>query len=244
MDFERITEPLRLARGSHQPESGKGCAMNAISYINGDARITDFPVTSARPLASFVQVCNDLLAGPDGYLAPADSLVVLELGWQTVGTAGVAETVVHAWVSELLISPAWGVVHYAQNAAAEAISDIAELHRGVAPGDTPSIAAWDGAALAARAIRTTPVTPERYAVRAACQSIALVASDDRDTLDAVTGNALKAHRLANGDDGPQRIVEVTRQAIGSWRRLAGVDSAGAHSRDIARPALLKPRYSC
>jgi hypothetical protein len=36
MDLERITHPLRLARGSHQPGSGKGCAMNAISYINGD----------------------------------------------------------------------------------------------------------------------------------------------------------------------------------------------------------------
>ena len=44
----------------------------------------------------------------------------------------------------------------------------------------------------------------------------------RDTLDAVTGNALKAHRLANGDDGPARILEVTRHAIRSWRRLAGL----------------------
>ncbi len=48
--------------------------MNAISYINGDAEITDFPATSARPLASFVQLCNDLLAGPDGYLSPKDAL--------------------------------------------------------------------------------------------------------------------------------------------------------------------------
>ena len=47
-------------------------------------------------------------------------------------------------------------------------------------------------------------------------------TDDRDTLDAVTGNALKAHRLANGDDGPARILEVTRHAIRSWRRLAGL----------------------
>ena len=60
MDFECITQPLRLARGSHQPGSGKGCAINAISYINGDEQITDFPATSARPLAPFVQLCNDL----------------------------------------------------------------------------------------------------------------------------------------------------------------------------------------
>ena len=64
MDLDRITHPLGLARGSHQPGSGKGCAMNVISYINGDEQITDFPAASARPLASFVQLCNDLLAGP------------------------------------------------------------------------------------------------------------------------------------------------------------------------------------
>ncbi|MDT5202586.1 MAG: hypothetical protein QOH34_4108, partial [Mycobacterium sp.] len=63
LDLDRITHPLRLARGSHQPRSGKGCAMNAISYTNGDDHITDFPTCSARPLAIVVQSCNDLLAG-------------------------------------------------------------------------------------------------------------------------------------------------------------------------------------
>jgi hypothetical protein len=222
MDLERITNPLRLARGSHQPESGKGCAMNAISYINGDEQITDFPATSARPLASFVQLCNDLLAGSDGYLSPEDSLLVLDLGWLTVGTADVADTVVHTWVTKLLISPPWGVVGYAGDAAAKAIIDIAELHRRLAPGDMPSIAEWDGAARAARAVSTTPVTAERYAVRAAYQSTALVETDDWDTLDAVTGNALKAHRLANGDNGATRIIDVTRNAIRCWRRLSGL----------------------
>ena len=223
MDIDRITHPLRLARGSHQPGSGKGCAMNVISYINGDEQITDFPATSARPLASFVQLCNDLLAGPDGFLSPEDSLVVLDLGWLTVGTADVADTVMHTWVAKLLISSPWGVVRYAQNAAAEAITDIAELHRGLNPGDTPPIAPWDSAARAARAISSAlPVGAERYAVRAAYQSTALVETDDWDTLDAVTGNALRSHRMANGDTGADRIVEVTRNAIRSWRRLAGL----------------------
>jgi hypothetical protein len=31
MDFGRITHPLKLARGSHQSGSGKGCAMNVIA---------------------------------------------------------------------------------------------------------------------------------------------------------------------------------------------------------------------
>src|ERR1700730_17138480 len=69
MNTDRITNPLRLAKGSHQPGSGKGCAMNVISYINGDAQITDFPVCSARPLAALVQSCNALLPRPDVYLS-------------------------------------------------------------------------------------------------------------------------------------------------------------------------------
>jgi hypothetical protein len=222
MDLDRITHPLRLARGSHQPGSGKGCAMNAISYINGDPQVTDFPATSARPLASFVQLCNDTLAEPDGYLSPDNALLVLDLGWLTVGTADVADSVVHSWVAKLLISPPWGVVRYTDGAAAEAISDIAELHRTFVPGDSPSIAAWDRAARAAQAVNTEPASAERYAVRAASQSTSLVETDDWDTLDAVAGNALRAHRLANEDDGGARIVEVTRNAIRSWRRLAGL----------------------
>ena len=70
MDLDHITHPFRLAKGSHPRGSGKGCAMNAISFICGDTQITDFTSCSARPLAAFVQLCNDLLAGPDGYLSP------------------------------------------------------------------------------------------------------------------------------------------------------------------------------
>jgi hypothetical protein len=226
MDLDRITNPLRLARGSHQPGSGKGCAMNVISYINGDEQITDFPATSARPLASFVQLCNDLLAEPDGYLSPKNSLLVLDLGWLTVGTADVADVVTHIWVTKLLTSPPWGVLRYADGAAAQAIADIADLHRTFVPGDVPSIFNWDGAARAARIASETCEGAELYAVRAASQSTSLVETDDSDTLDAVTGNALRAHRLTNGEAGAARILEVTRNAIRSWRRLAGLSVVG------------------
>ena len=226
MDLDRITNPLRVARGSHQPGSGKGCAMNVISYINGDEQITDFPATSARPLASFIQLCNDLLAGADGYLSPEDSLLVLDLGWLTVGTADVADAIMHIWVTKLLISPPWGVSRYAGGAAYEAIAGIAELHRRFTPGDMPPIAEWDSAARAGRSAAEASEGAELYAVRAACQSTSLVETDDWDTLDAVTGNALRAHRLANGDAGAARILEVTRNAIRSWRRLAGLSVVG------------------
>ena len=151
MDIDRITHPLRLAKGSHQPGSGKGCAMNVISYINGDAQITDFPACSARPLAALVQSCNDLLARPDGYLSPENSVIALDLGWQTVGTADVSSAVMHAWIAELLANPTWGVVRYAKLTTIKAITDIAQLHRRIASGDMPPIAAWDAADGAARA---------------------------------------------------------------------------------------------
>jgi hypothetical protein len=226
MDLDRITRPLRLAKGSHQPESGMGCAMNAISYIGGDTQITDFPATSARPLAAFVQLCNDLLAGPDGYLSSENSFLALELGWQTVGTAIVADTVIHAWVAELLNSPAWGVIQYPNNAAVEAIFDIAELHRALASGEMPPIAAWHSADCAARAVCATLAGAGVYAVRAAYQSTALVDTERCGTLDAVTGNALRAHELATESTGAARIVEITRHAIRSWRRLAQLDDPG------------------
>src|SRR4029077_7766150 len=106
------------------------------------------------------------------------------------------------------------------------ITAIAKLHRRLAPGDTPPIADWDSAARAARAVTETSQGAERYAIRAAYQSSALVETDDWDTLDAVTGNALRAHRLANGEAGTDRLVEVTRDAIRLWLRLAGLGFVG------------------
>jgi len=54
-----ITEPLRLAVGSHSAGSGKGCAMNLISWENGDTTITDLPGCSDPMLARIVQRIND-----------------------------------------------------------------------------------------------------------------------------------------------------------------------------------------
>jgi hypothetical protein len=229
MNTDRITHPLRLAKGSHQPGSGKGCAMNVISYINGDTQITDFPACSARPLAALVQSCNDLLARPDGYLSPEASVLALDLGWQTVGTANVPNPVIHAWIAEVLANPTWGVVRYAKLTAIKVIIDIAELHRRMASGDMPPIEAWDAAdraaRAAARAVSPTANVAGRYALQAAYQSTALVDTFDQVTLDAVTGCVLRAHALATGDTMENRVIQLTRHAIRSWRDLAGLDRA-------------------
>lgn len=247
MDLDRITHPLRLAKGSHHPGSGKGCAMNVISYISGDSQITDFPDCSARPLAAFVQICNDLLAGPDDYLSPENSLLAVELGWQTVGTADVDGAVIHGWVAELLTSPAWGLLRYAQQAARyarstadQAVWDIAELHRASAAGQMPSTVVWNAAERAARhACRDSKPNLHvagLHAVRAAYRSTALANTKDAATMDAVVRSALQAHMLAAADrprwsrrnaDMAGAFVERTRHAIRVWRGLAGLDSIGA-----------------
>jgi len=204
--------------------------MNAISYINGDTQITDFPACSARPLAILVQSCNDLPAGPDGYyLSPENSLLALELGWQTVGTADVADTVIHAWLAELLTNPTWGVVRYAKLTAIKVIFDIAELHRNAALGDMPSWAAWKdadrAAPAAARALNPALNPAGQYAIQTAYQSTALVDTHQQASLDAVTGSAVHAHALATGGTAATRVVGFTRHAIRAWHHLAHLDNA-------------------
>jgi hypothetical protein len=235
MDLYRITHPLRLAKGSHQPGSGKGCAMNVISYINGDARVTDFPTCSARPLSLLVQSSNDLLAGADGYLSPEHSVLALELAWQTVGTADVPDTVVHAWVAELLTSPTWGVLRYAKITAHKAIRDIAALHRAAASGQMPPVAEWDAADRATRAVAATLDIAGRHAIWAACELTAFV-GDDLTALDRVITHIQNAHALAPGHTTKaSRMTELTGQAIRSWRQLAGLDTE--KTREISPPPL-------
>ncbi|EID11884.1 hypothetical protein MXEN_15120 [Mycobacterium xenopi RIVM700367] len=200
--------------------------MNVISYVNGETEITDFPTCSARPLAVLVQACNDLLAGPDGYLSPTNSMLALELAWQTVGTADVPDTVIHAWLAELLSNPTWGVVRFAKITAVKAILDIAGLHRAAASGHKPALAEWEAADRGARAISPTLNAAGLYAVRAASESTVLVDTHLRVTVEEVTAHALRAHALATGGAMASRIVELTRHAIRAWRDLAGLDDAG------------------
>jgi predicted GNAT family acetyltransferase len=81
--------PLRLSVGSHKAGSGRGCAMNVISWENGDSTITDFPSCSDQFLSRLVQRINDgICTHRDGdFLCPSCSAQVLELGHRTVGTA-------------------------------------------------------------------------------------------------------------------------------------------------------------
>lgn len=226
MDLDRITHPLRLARGSHHPGTGKGCAMNVISYIMGEPHVTDFPATSARPLSLLVQSSNDLLAGPDGYLSPEHSVLALDLAWLTVGTADVPETVIHAWVAELLTNPTWGMLQYAKIPGRAAIQNIAELHRAAAAGKMAPSSVWDSAARTALEVAATHSGSGNRAVRAAFESTRFVDSELATSMDRVVAHAEKAHAMASGTAGTaNRIVEFAGHAIRAWRELANLDEA-------------------
>jgi hypothetical protein len=98
-------QPLRLAVGSHKAGTGKGCAMNVISWENGDVEITDYPQCADPMLARVVQVVNDTYcAHLDGHdrLCPPCSQVVLALGHRTVGTKLYGEQEKRAYVALLL----------------------------------------------------------------------------------------------------------------------------------------------
>ncbi|QZD97983.1 hypothetical protein SEA_JUICYJAY_107 [Mycobacterium phage JuicyJay] len=225
IDLDRITHPLRLAKGSHQPGSGKGCAMNVISYINGDTVITDYPKCSARPLARLVQQCNDELADSDGFLTPENSVLVLDLGWQTVGTADVPESVMLRWLRDILVDPVHGVVRHARPDGVAAISRVAELCARQASGVEVSGAEWRSAQVAAydayAAYATNAADAAAYAAANAADAAAYAAANAANATNAA--NAAYAAGVAAADAADAR-VEFTRWAIARWRALAGLDT--------------------
>lgn len=110
MTDNRITNPLTVIGGVGTPESGTGCAMQVVSYTNGDAVITDYPKCSHPILARLVQSANDTLSvrgktlvtrrGTVRALSPADAMTAVELGFATVGTADDGDDVLEAWLAD------------------------------------------------------------------------------------------------------------------------------------------------
>jgi hypothetical protein len=70
MDLYRITHPLRLAKGSHQPGSGKGRAMNVISHINGAGGARRVGIVGMAVLAAMALGADPVAnANSPGFLA-------------------------------------------------------------------------------------------------------------------------------------------------------------------------------
>ena len=81
MDFYRITHPLRSAKGSHQPGSGKGCAMNGISYINRGRGARRAGIAGIAALAVMALGADPVAnANPTDFFAAAQAAGVTGVG--------------------------------------------------------------------------------------------------------------------------------------------------------------------
>lgn len=219
LDLDRITHPLRLARGSHQPGSGKGCAMNVISYINGDAKITDYPECSARPLARMVQSLNDQLAGVDGFLSPENSIIVLDLGWLTVGTADTPREIVWRWLADLLVHPEMGIVTKVRRVdVRDTLIHVATLYMRKSRGERVTVTEWRAARHQAQKARSAADA----AADAAAAAYADAAADSAADAAAAAAAYSDADAAAYADAYAR--ITFTRWAIEHWRELAGLDT--------------------
>lgn len=116
-----------LATGHHPQGSGFACIMNAISYLNGDAVISDLPGCVWAPLARVAQAVNDSICGTDhvghesvarvggpfARLCPSCTHEMWLFGAELIGSAEVAKALTHADVFEVttrMAGAAWSAV--------------------------------------------------------------------------------------------------------------------------------------
>ncbi|BBG01617.1 MULTISPECIES: hypothetical protein [Pseudonocardia] len=217
MEFN-FPHPMRLAVGSHAAGSGRGCAMNVISYENGDTEITDYPACSAKPLARLVQSVNDnLCTHRDGdFLCPACSVTVLELGHATVGTGDFSQVTLRLWLRALLerIAPDAG-------GARAAVLGVAELLGEREPDR-------DALRSARKVARAYAAADAAYAADADAADAAYAAADaDAADADAYAAYAADAACAAYAARVGGDRVEFTRCAIAEWHRIAGTQAPAA-----------------
>ncbi|MGB6765741.1 hypothetical protein, partial [Mycobacterium sp.] len=98
---------------------------------------------------------------------------------------------------------------------------------------------------AARATSPTSNAAGALAIRAAYESTTLVnVRHYQSTLDAAIAFAVRAHARAAADTAGSRAVELARQAIGSWRHLAGLNNSAneATSADNRRTVVSQAEF--
>lgn len=219
---------LQLATGSHTAGSGKGCAMNMVSWENGDTTITDFPACTARPLARLVQIVNDSICTHrnDGFLCGECSVTVLNLAHQTVGTASATREQQAAWCAELLDS-SWGLTSFRDIKPQPAIvcRQVADLYRRRAMGDEPAFREWRAARIYA-ADAYAAVDAYAYVAYAYAADAYAAAADAYAYAAAVAG----ARRQAK--------LSIARSAIEAWHRICGTTPASIAS-DVTGVAITR-----
>ena len=206
--------PLRLAVGSHKAGSGRGCAMNVISWENGDSRISDMPDCTHPFLSRVVQLLNDsICAHRDGDLLCADcSVIVLGLAHRTVGTAD-ADPDGRVMV-RIAAEEAQRVAHLNSDPRVQAAIDAAQaaIDAALAWADTPTAAAAYAAnAAAGRVVAYAATRATHAAAYAAYAAAGRVEQTERiiDRFRALTGHDTTAPDPTVTAQAITRMLQVT-----------------------------------
>jgi Protein of unknown function (DUF732) len=85
MGIDRITHPLRLAKGSHQSGSGQGCATNVISHFNGHRGARRMGIAGIAVLAAMALGADPLAnANPTDFFAAVQAAGITGVGPATL----------------------------------------------------------------------------------------------------------------------------------------------------------------
>jgi hypothetical protein len=238
--MNNITEPLRLAIGSHSAGTGKGCAMNVISWENGDTTISDLPACSDELLSRIVQRVNDTICDhrTNDLLCPACSVAVLELGHRTVGTGDLPLTRAERMKVWVLV---------ACDQAREVLPLTAE-HRAVALAAIEAAEGWVAGTVSVKDLNAA-ANAYAYAADAAYDAAyaAAYAAANAANADAANANAYanaanaNANAYANAADAAARL-RLAHKAIDKFAELTGhIERVpDAQSVECAVAAMLNP----
>jgi len=229
-----LEHPLRLAVGSHEAGSGKGCAMNVVSWESGDTTITDMPACADPMLARIVQNVNDrICTHRDGdLLCPACSVKVLDLAHRIVGSGAYPLTDLErhrVWV-RVAADQARQVLHL--TTAPEALAAIEAAER------------WcDGAVSAQHCCAAA--TYATYAANAAAYVANLESVLDADAYAAAYAAASAANAAAAANVAPSAVAyDAASDAVVGAAEAAAVDGANAAAAERLRLAHLAVDVWC
>jgi len=222
-----VEHPLRLAVGSHRAGSGKGCAMNVVSWESGDTTITDMPACADRLLARIVQQANDsICTHRDGdLLCPTCSVKVLNLAHRIVGTGTHPLTELdrrRAWV-RVAADQARQVMHL--TSAPEALAAIKAAEGwcdGTVTAEQCRTAADDATADAAYAAYAAAYAAYAAAAVDAADDVYAATDAASYAADAVDAAAYVAANAANAANANADIrLRLAHRAVDVWCKWAG-----------------------
>ena len=149
-----IIRPIELLRGTHPEagDTGRGCLMNVVSYLNGDRKITDKPACSCPVIIPIAIHLNDFMT--DAERAQLLPYVLRISGSRTDDI-------------DVMVNRAWACVRFPEWCRDEAAASVASAARAARAESVASAASAARAESVARAAMAAMAASAARAERAA-----------------------------------------------------------------------------